>query len=235
MPGVQKVLKVRDTAVAVVAGTWWHAGARRAAGGVGRSEQQGSSATIAETLKGPASTPTRLRRQPEWRRQRPPPARQKVEAVYAYPYPRLMLRWADERHGVTRPRSAGLGATQTNFVRGSAGRVRTAGRPCESEVDLGELRPARRVPGLRTRYPDKRARHAGKLLWSRDEDARPVHRSCSKMVGVRQGQQPDRPAHAARANRSLRVFPQNLDKGGRSPSRVFRPVSTRSAIRSRTF
>jgi len=90
MPGVKKVLKVRDTAVAVVADTWWHA--KKALDALPVEWDEGpnnkvSSATIAETLKaGLDADQAFVGNQNGDAKAAIASAVKKVEAVYAYPY-----------------------------------------------------------------------------------------------------------------------------------------------------
>jgi isoquinoline 1-oxidoreductase beta subunit len=90
MPGVKKVLKVRDTAVAVVADTWWHA--KKALDALPVEWDEGtnnkvSSATIAEVLKaGLDADQAFVGNQNGDAKAALASAVKKVEAVYAYPY-----------------------------------------------------------------------------------------------------------------------------------------------------
>ena len=90
MKGVKKVVKVGDTAVAVVADTWWHAKTALDALPIVWDEGENakvSSASIAKWLSEGLDGGAGLCRQPERRRQgRARGAAKKVEAVYNYPY-----------------------------------------------------------------------------------------------------------------------------------------------------
>src|ERR1700730_11073084 len=90
MPGVKKVLPVGDSAVAVVADTWWQAKTARGALPIVWDEGPNaklSSASIAETLKaGLDASDAFVGNQNGDAKDAIAKAAKKVEAVYAYPY-----------------------------------------------------------------------------------------------------------------------------------------------------
>ena len=90
MPGVKKIVRVRDSAVAVVADTWWHAKTALEAitvewdGGVNANV---SSASIAQTLKEGLSSDTAfVHNKIGDAKAAIAGAAKKIEAVFAYPY-----------------------------------------------------------------------------------------------------------------------------------------------------
>ncbi len=90
MPGVKKVMKVKDTAVAVVADTWWHAKTALEAVDIKWDEGENakvSNATIAERLKeGLAATETNGERKNGDALAAIAGAAKKVEATYSTPF-----------------------------------------------------------------------------------------------------------------------------------------------------
>ena len=90
MPGVKKIVRVRDTAVAVVADTWWHAKTALHAITVewdGGANCHVSSASIAETLKeGLTAEQAFVHNKKGDAKAAIAGAAKKIEAVYAYPY-----------------------------------------------------------------------------------------------------------------------------------------------------
>jgi isoquinoline 1-oxidoreductase beta subunit len=90
MPGVKKVMKVKDTAVAVVADTWWHAKTALEAVPISWDEGENakvSSATIAERLKdGLAASENNGERRNGDALAAIAGAAKKVEAVYSTPF-----------------------------------------------------------------------------------------------------------------------------------------------------
>jgi isoquinoline 1-oxidoreductase beta subunit len=90
MPGVKKVVRVGDSAIAVVADTWWHAKTALDAIPVewdGGDNAKVSSASIAEVLKaGLDANETFVHNQKGDAGAAIAKAAKKVEAVYAYPY-----------------------------------------------------------------------------------------------------------------------------------------------------
>src|SRR5205085_4844961 len=90
MPGVKKVMKVKDTAVAVVADTWWHAKTALEAVDITWDEGENakvSNATIAERLKeGLAATETNGERKNGDALAAIASAAKKVEATYSTPF-----------------------------------------------------------------------------------------------------------------------------------------------------
>ncbi|MCX7154552.1 MAG: molybdopterin-dependent oxidoreductase, partial [Proteobacteria bacterium] len=90
MPGVKKIVRVRDTAVAVVADTWWHAKTALHAITVewdGGANSHVSSASIAETLKeGLTAEQAFVHNKKGDAKAAIAGAAKKIEAVYAYPY-----------------------------------------------------------------------------------------------------------------------------------------------------
>ena len=158
MKGVKKVLQVGDTAVAVVADTWWQAKVALDALPIVWDEGPNakvSSATIAEIAEGRPRCRAGFRRQPERRREgRDRERRQEGRGGLLLSLPEPRLHGADERHRALhgrQVRGVGPDAGRRGIVRGDARRVRPAGRQVRSAHDRPRrrLRPARRVPGLR--------------------------------------------------------------------------------------
>ncbi len=245
MPGVKKVVQVGDSAVAVVADTWWQAKTALDALPIVWDEGENakvSSASIADVAEGRPRRARGIRRQRERRRQGR--ARQRGEEgrgglLLSLPEPRL--HGADERHRALHGRQVrGVGADaerRSRVRRGGAG-LGPAGRQVRGLQDppRRRLRPARRVQRLRhaggaDRQAD--ARHAGQaaLVARRGHGARDLSSGHAGQAGrrLRQGQQPDRPAHAA-------VGP--VDPGRASSrgtwTRATRTRKTRAWIRTRS-
>ncbi len=90
MPGVKKIVRVRDTAVAVVADTWWHAKTALDTISVewdGGANAKVSSASIAETLKeGLTAEQAFVHNKKGDAKAAIAGSVKKIEAVYAYPY-----------------------------------------------------------------------------------------------------------------------------------------------------
>ena len=182
MKGVKKVLQVGDTAVAVVADTWWQAKTALDALPIVWDEGANakvSSASIAEMLEdGLDAEQAFVGNQNGDAKAALAGAAKKVEAVYSYPVPEPRPHGADERHRALHGRQVrGVGADpgRRGLVRGRAGGVRPAGRQVRGVQDQPRrrLRPARRVPGLR--HPGRLIAKEMpgtpvKLLWSREED-----------------------------------------------------------------
>jgi hypothetical protein len=130
MPGVKKVMKVRDTAVAVVADTWWHA--KTALDAVEIKWDEGdnakvSNATIAQHLKdglarlrtmASAGMATRLRDRGRG---------EEVEGDLLDPVPLACLHGDDERDGEAvgrQGRVLGSDAKPRSLARGAVGSLR---------------------------------------------------------------------------------------------------------------
>jgi isoquinoline 1-oxidoreductase beta subunit len=90
MPGVKKVVRVGDSAIAVVADTWWHAKTALDAVAIewdGGDNVKVSSATIAEMLKeGLSAEQAFVHNEKGNAKTALSAASKKIEAVYAYPY-----------------------------------------------------------------------------------------------------------------------------------------------------
>ena len=181
MPGVKNVLKVGDTAVAVVADTWWHARTALAALPVVWDEGPNaklSSADVAATLKaGLDAADAIVGNSAGDARQALVGAARRVEAVYAYPHQNhatmetmnATVRWTPERCEVWAPtqngeaalaatsEAAGLKIEQCEVYKLHLG----GGFGRRGAHDwLGQaVRIARELPGTPV-----------KLIWSREED-----------------------------------------------------------------
>ena len=153
MKGVKKVVQVGDTAVAVVADTWWHAKTALDALPIVWDEGENakvSSESIAKWLaegldnRGPAF----VGNENGDVKAAIAGAAKKVEAVYSYPYQNHATMEPHERHGALHRRQMrGLvrHAERRSRVRGGAGSIRPAGRQVRrAQTDARRrLRPAR--------------------------------------------------------------------------------------------
>ena len=99
MKGVKKVVQVGDTAVAVVADTWWHA--KTALDALPIEWDEGANAKVSQRLDRQVAqgrARRRARRSSATRTATPRPriagAAKKVEAVYSYPVPEPRLPWS---------------------------------------------------------------------------------------------------------------------------------------------
>ena len=135
MPGVKKVVKVKDTAVAVVADTWWRA--KKALDALpivwdeGAAASQ-SSATIADMLKdGLNATATNGDRQNGDALKAIGEAAKKVDAVYSTPFLAHATHGGDELHREAlgrQGRSLGADAKPGGVAGGLVGSVRRSAR-----------------------------------------------------------------------------------------------------------
>ena len=181
-PGVKKVVRVGDSAVAVVADTWWHAKTALDAMPIEWDEgpnAQASSATIAETLKAGLDAPdAAVGNSFGDARAALAKAPRRVEAVYSYPYQNhatmetmnATAKWTPERCEVWTPTQNGEAAL--------AAAATAAGLPAEKcevyKLLLGggfgrrgavhdwvhqAVAIAKEMPGTPV-----------KLIWSREED-----------------------------------------------------------------
>ena len=212
MPGVRHVVQVGDSAVAVVADTWWQAKTALDALPIVWDEGQHakvSSAQIADMLKaGLDADQAFVGNQNGDAKAAIAGAAKKVEAVYAYPFQNhapMEPMNATARYTAGSLRGLGADAERRGRVRGDAGRLRPSRRQVRGLQDQSRrrVRPARRLPRLRDPGgPDRQAdpRHAGEaaLVARGGHDARPVSPGHAVQAGrrVRREQQPDRPAHA---------------------------------------
>src|SRR5260221_8036959 len=204
MPGVKKVVKVGDAAVAVVADTWWHAKKALDALPVTRDEGpagQQSSATIAARLQeGLAATGEPMA---NWGNGDVPKALavapRKIEAVYSTPFLahacmepiNATARWTPERVEVWVP-------TQ-NAEASLAASTEEAGLPLDKgevyKLDLGggfgrrggDQDYTRQAVAIAKQFPGTPV----KLLWSREEDQahdyyRPIS-MCKLTAGLDEG------------------------------------------------
>ena len=168
MPGVRHVLPVGDSAVAVVADTWWEAKTALDALPIVWDEGPNakvSSATIAEMLKdGLDADQAFVANQNGDVKAAIAGAAKKVEAVYAYPFQNhapMEPMNATARYTRGSLRGLGADAERRGRVRGDAGRVRAAGRQVRGLQDQPgrRVRPPRRLPRLR--HPGRPDRQAG--------------------------------------------------------------------------
>ena len=256
MPGVKRVVRVGDTAVAVVADTWWQAKTALDAlpiewddgPNTGRLERhdRGHAGRRASTPRRRSSATSRATPAAPWRR-----PRKVVEAVYAYPYQNHATMEPMNATAVWTPERCEVWTPTQNGEAALAAAADAAGLPATScevhKIHLGggfgrrgavhdwvrqAVAIARELPGTPV-----------KLIWSREEDMlhgrfHPVTQ-CKLRAALDERGQPDRPAHA-----DLRpVDPGRRDAAaaagreglgglpGAQPRRGRRP---RSATRSRT-
>src|SRR5215207_1728889 len=183
MPGVKKVVQAGDTAVAVVADTWWHAKTALEALPIVWDEGQNanvSSASIAEILKeGLSAEQAFVGNQNGDAKGALGSAAKKVEAVYAYPFQNhacmepmnATARYTPDRCDVWGPTQNGEGAF--------AAVLEASGLPAD-KVDVHKTMLGGGF-GRRGQYPDDYVVQAVliakqmpgtpiKLLWSREED-----------------------------------------------------------------
>ena len=181
-PGVKKVVQVGDSAVAVVADTWWHAKTALAALPIEWDNGPNanlSSASIAETLKaGLSANDAVVGNSNGDARAALATAARKIEAVYSYPYQNhatmetmnATAKWTPERCEVWTPtqngeaalaaasEAAGLPASQCEVYKlhlgGGFGRRGAVHDWVRQAVEI-----ARQMPGTPV-----------KLIWSREED-----------------------------------------------------------------
>ena len=162
MKGVKKVVRVGDTAVAVVADTWWHAKTALDALPIVWDEGENakvSSESIAEMAgRGPRQRAARLRRQPERRRQGRDRGRgEEGRGGLQLSLPEPRLHGADERHRALhggQMRGLVRHAERRSGVRRGAGSVRPAGRQmrglqAHARRRLRPARPCRLCPAGR--------------------------------------------------------------------------------------
>jgi len=230
MPGVKHVVQVRDTAVAVVAETWWQAKTALDALPIVWDEgpnAQVSSATIAETLKaGLDAEQAFVRNQNGDVKTAIAGAAKKVEAVYAYPFQNhapmepmnATAKYTPERCEVWVPTQNGEAAF--------AATTAASGLPADKcevyKINLGggfgrrgafhdyvtqAVLIAKQIPGTPV-----------KLLWTREEDMvqgryHPVMQS--KLVGALDDKGNLTGLHMRLSGQSIltAVFPQNLQDG----------------------
>ena len=142
MKGVKKVVQVGDSAVAVVADTWWHAKTALDALPIVWDEGENakvSSESIAKWLAEGLDSAAGLRRQPERRRQgRDRRRRQEGRGGLRLSLPEPRHHGADERHRALyagQMRGLVRHAERRGGVRGGAGSLRPAGREMRRAQD----------------------------------------------------------------------------------------------------
>lgn len=229
-PGVKKVLAVGDSAVAVVADTWWHA--KTALDALPIEWDNGpnvanSSATVAQMLKAGLDAPDAVvGNQNGDAKAALATAARKIEAVYSYPHQNhatmepmnATARWTPQRCEVWTPtqngeaalaatsEAAGLPASQCEVYKihlgGGFGRRGAVHDWVRQAVDI-----AKQMPGVPV-----------KLLWSREEDMlhgryHPVTQ-CKLQAGL-DAQGNVTALHMRISGQSILagVFPQNIRNG----------------------
>ena len=243
MPGVRRWSPVGDTAVAVVADTWWRA--KTALDALPIEWDEGPNAKVVERhhrrdAEGGPRRAGGVRRQPGRRRQGGArrARRKQVEAVYSYPVPEPRDDGADERDGALDARALrGLGADPER--RGGARRRGRGRRPADrasatsTSINLGGGFGRRGQPRLGRARPSLIAKQMPgtpvKLIWSREEDMQhgryhPVTQ-CKLTAGAR------RPGQ--RRRRCTCGFPASRSSPA-SSRRICRTARTRSPSRGST-
>ena len=215
MPGVKKVVKVGDTAVAVVADTWWHAKTALEALPIVWDEGAERQGLERDHRRAPEGGPRRRARAFVGNKAGDAQAAiagaaKKVEAVYSHAFLAPRLHGADELHGeATRPDkcevwvptqngeaslAALLGGVRpaARAMRGlqaSTSAAASAGAAARRTTCARRCAIAKQIPGMPV-----------KLIWSREEDmAHDFYRPISHVQDVgrpRRERQSGRPAHA---------------------------------------
>ena len=249
MPGVKHVLPVGDSAVAVVADTWWEAKTALDALPIVWDEgpnAQVSSATIAEMLKQGLDAPQAFVRNQNGDAKADAGRRgEEGRGRLRLSVPEPRADGADERDGQVHGRSLrGLGphAERRGRIRRHAGGLRAAGGQVRGLQDQPRrrLRPARRVPRLRhAGRPDRQADpgHAGEASVDarRGHDPRPISPGHAGQDDGRAGRRAATSPPCTCACRASRSSPPSSRRTCRmgattSPSRAStRPATSRSA------
>ena len=265
LKGVKKVVPVGESAVAVVADTFWRAKTALDALPIVWDEGANakvSSASIAEWLKAGLDAPEAfVGNQNGDAKAAIAGAAKKVEAVYGYPYLNHAPMEPMNATALYTPDKCEVWVPTQNGEASFAAAVAASELPTD-KVDVYKLdRPARRLPGLRhpgRPYRQADAGHASEAV----VDARgrhaagPVPSGHAVQAGgrVRRQQQPDRPAHApvrpvdpgkrtpayARQGQGQPDFPGSLARG-RTCVRLFysepadRPFDAQSAHQARVL
>jgi isoquinoline 1-oxidoreductase beta subunit len=185
-PGVRKVVKVGDNAVAVVADTWWHA--KTALDALPIQWDEGSNAKLSsaaidkQLAEGLNGGDAYVGNQAGDVRTALQGAAKTVEAIYSYPYQahacmepmNATARWTKERCEVWCPTQNGEGALQDT--------AEAAGLPAEQcevyKIHLGGGFGRRSIHDYITQAVNIAKQLPGtpvKLLWTREEDIRHDH------------------------------------------------------------
>ena len=182
MKGVKKVVRVNDSAVAVVADTWWHAKTALDALPIVWDEGENakvSSESIAKWLaEGLDNAQPAYRRQPERRRQgRDRQRRQEGRGGLQLSLPEPRHHGADERHGALYPDKCEVWCGTQNGEAAFAATLEASGLPAE-KCDVhkqmlgggfgrrGMTDYVRQAVAIAKQMPGTPV----KLLWSREED-----------------------------------------------------------------
>ena len=233
MPGVRKVVRVNDSAVAVVADTWWQAKTALEALPIVWDEGENakvSSATIAAWLKDGLEAPEAFVGNSNGDAKAAlANAVKRVEAVYGYPYQNQACMEPLNATALYTPEKCEVWTGTQNAEAAFAAVVEASGLPaakCDvhktilgggfgrrgrSDYVAQAVLIAKQIPGVPI-----------KLIWSREEDMthgtyHPVMQT--KMVGGFDANNNLTALHIRLSGQSIvaNLFPQNLDKGDTNP------------------
>ena len=241
MPGVKHVLPVGDSAVSVVAETWWQAKSALDALPIVWDEGEHakvSSESIAAWLKEGLDAPTAVvGNQNGDVKAAIANAARTIEAVYSYPYQNHATMETMNATALYTPDKCEVWTPTQNGEAALAATAEASGLPlakCEAyKIDLGGgfgRRGAvhdwvRQVVAIAKQMPGTPV----KLIWSREEDMTawplPPDHPVQADRRARQGRQPDRPAYA---------HFRPVDRRGHLSRRTSRTGATRSFSRAST-
>ena len=215
MKGVKKVVQVGDTAVAVVADTWWQA--KTALDALPIVWDEGAERQGLERHRSPKWLKEGLDAEQAFVGNQNGDvkaalagAAKKVEAVYSYPYQNHVLHGADERdRALHAPTSARCGCRRRTAKASFAAVLAASGLPADKcevyKINLGGGFGRRGAfqdyvhQAVQDRQADARHADQAALVARGGHGAGPLPPGHAVQADrrVRRGQQPDRPAHAA--------------------------------------